>query len=263
MAPSAAASAAARTSGKYRGALVFLHGLGDTPAGWSDLERSLPRYSPRLSEIKYVFPPAPTIPISINGGSRMPGWFDLYDWPIDVGSQDDPDGLYRGIEQIQRVVASLVEEDGIPPSKIVIGGFSQGGAVALLTCYHPKNTMYPFAGCIGLSAWLTLPDEVTKSQPTSEGGGGGGSSSSSSSSSVDVTQIPLFWGHGTYDDKVLFPQQDFGIRKLQDELGVRNIQGEEYPVGHSSHPKEMQHMAAFLENVLFPNDGDDNSKDDL
>ena len=239
----ASAAAASRGASKYRGALIFLHGLGDTPAGWSDLERSLPQYSSRLSQIKYVFPPAPTIPITINGGMTMPGWFDLYDWPIDVGSKDDPAGLYKGIEQIQKEVNKLIEEDNIPPSQIVIGGFSQGGAVALLSCYHPKNNIQ-FAGCIGLSAWLTLPDEVTMSNPNKD----------------IVTKIPLFWGHGTYDDKVLFPQQDFGIRKLTDELGVTNIIDEEYPVGHSAHPNEMQQMASFLDKCIFGTNQEDSKE---
>jgi hypothetical protein len=55
----------------YPGALIFLHGLGDTPAGWRSLERTLPRHLPRLSQIKYVFPAAPRIPIGINGDMEM------------------------------------------------------------------------------------------------------------------------------------------------------------------------------------------------
>lgn len=55
-----------------RGALVFLHGLGDSPAGWSDLRRMLPGHRPRLSQLKYVFPAAPIIPIGINGDVEMP-----------------------------------------------------------------------------------------------------------------------------------------------------------------------------------------------
>lgn len=108
-----------------KGALIFLHGLGDTPAGWSDLKRSLPTYHSRLSGIEYVFPAAPTIPITINGGVTMPGWFDLYDWPIAVGSKDDKKGLMSAVQVVEDHVEKL-EKDGIPRSKIVVGGFSQG-----------------------------------------------------------------------------------------------------------------------------------------
>lgn len=81
-----ATSGQATCSGK---ALIFLHGLGDTPAGWSSLERQLPSLIGNLEGAKYVFPAAPTIPISINGGAEMPGWFDVLDWPIGITARDD------------------------------------------------------------------------------------------------------------------------------------------------------------------------------
>jgi lysophospholipase II len=67
------AAAMSSSASSKRGALIFLHGLGDSPAGWSQLQWSLPQMKPRLKEIKFVFPAAPTIPISINGGMEMPG----------------------------------------------------------------------------------------------------------------------------------------------------------------------------------------------
>jgi len=246
---SAAASAVVTPSSKYRGALIFLHGLGDSPSGWSNLEHSLCKIKPRLdpTQIKYVFPPAPTQSLTINGGARMPGWFDLYDWPIGVGSKDDRLGLMKSIQQIQKEVKKLNDEDNIPSNKIVIGGFSQGGAVALLTCYHKEEdqdqVQQKYAGCVGLSAWLTLPKEVVDS-----------SSSSSSSSSNDVrTEIPLFWGHGTYDDKVLFEQQQFGVEKLTNEFGLpyNLITSTQYPMGHESCQKETNDLAEFLDSVFF------------
>ena len=77
------ASAAASTcsaADKMKAGVIFLHGLGDTPAGWSDLKHQLARFDARLKspEIEWTFPAAPTIPITINGGATMPGWFDLY-----------------------------------------------------------------------------------------------------------------------------------------------------------------------------------------
>lgn len=221
-----AAAAMSNAAQTKKGALIFLHGLGDSPAGWSSLEQTLPSMRPRLQDIAYVFPPAPTIPISINGGMTMPGWFDLYDWPIDVGSQDDPKGLQRSVDSIKQAIQKL-NADGIPSSKIVVGGFSQGGAVALLTCVQEKEDA--FAGCAALSAWLTLPDQLDISEK--------------------AKVSPLFWGHGRMDDKVLFEQQAFGVKRLKEE-GVK-VTDKAYPMGHSSHPQEMEDLAAFVEQCLF------------
>jgi lysophospholipase-2 len=185
-------SAMASSTSK-KGALIFLHGLGDSPAGWSDLQRSLPELQPRLANLEYVFPAAPDIPISINGGMRMPGWFDLYDWPIEVGSQDDPEGLAAGVKTVEQHIKAL-NEKGIPNDKIVVGGFSQGGAIALLTAYQ---STVRYAGCVGLSAWLTMPDQLKVAD--------------------GAKKTPLYWGHGTYDDKVMFSQQAFGVGKLREQ----------------------------------------------
>ena len=238
---SSSSSTPAKQGSKYDGAVIFLHGLGDTPAGWSDtISYMLPQMKPRLKNVKYVFPPAPIIPITINGGMTMPGWFDLYDWPIDVGCQDDKVGLLKGVEQIDEEVTKLVEEDNIPTSKIVVGGFSQGGAVALLAAYYTEaKYKNQYAGCVGLSAWLTLSNEfVVDDEKTT------------------TTTTPLFWGHGRFDDKVLFQQQKFGVSKLK-SIGITDILDEQYDMGHSSDPDELLAMAEFIDNCLFnKKDGD-------
>lgn len=221
-------------------ALVFLHGLGDTPAGWSEIEHVLPQLKPRLANLKYVFPAAPTIPISINGNMEMPGWFDLYDWPIAVGSRDDRDGLMQGVARIDDIVRTLKTEDGIEKDRVVVGGFSQGGAVALVSAYHEKSSGgndddddddKRYAGCACLSGWLTLKDEIKASSKT-----------------------PLFWGHGRYDDKVLPEQQPFGIDVLK-PMGVQ-VEASQYDMGHQSHPEEMVAFAEFLDKVLFEETSD-------
>ena len=222
-------AAMSTSSSSSKGALIFLHGLGDSPSGWSHLQFMLPSMKPRLKEITYVFPPAPTIGITINGGMEMPGWFDLYDWPIGVGSKDDKEGLLRAVAQIEAAVEKLQSEKGIPPSKIVVGGFSQGGAIALLTAYRRKEGQEAFAGCAGLSAWLTLPEELKVSET--------------------AKKTPLFWGHGKFDDKVLFPQQAFGVEKLKSQ-GV-DVIDKSYNMGHSSDPNEMEYLAEFVDKALF------------
>lgn len=221
-------------------ALIFLHGLGDSPAGWSSLEHMLPTLQPNLSKLQYVFPPAPDIPISINGNMVMPGWFDLYDWPIAVGSKDDKEGMLKAVDQIENVVMKLIEESSgtLDRDRIVVGGFSQGGAIALLSVYHKAHfscSAKPFAGCAALSGWVTLKDEIEENLQSS------GSTSG---------QTPLFWGHGEYDDKVLFEQQKHGVEFLK-KNGVA-VEDQHYPMGHQSHPQEMQAFADFLNSVLFP-----------
>jgi predicted esterase len=223
--------AAALNSTCKTGALIFLHGLGDTPAGWSSLEQMLPSIKPRLENVKYVFPPAPTIPITINGGAEMPGWFDVLDWPIGLSARDDKAGTLASVQQVKEEITRL-ESEGISRNRIVVGGFSQGGAIALLTAYRSGDGEPPLAGCASLSGWLTLSDELHVSQ--------------------DAKQTPLFWGHGKFDDKVLFEQQGHGVKMLQAE-GV-SVQAESYPVGHSSHPDEIDAFATFLDNLLYGDD---------
>ena len=215
------------------GALIFLHGLGDTPVGWSSLEQMLPSIKPRLANVKYVFPPAPIIPISINGGATMPGWFDVLDWPIGLSARDDKEGMLAAVAQITELVKRL-EKEGFARNQIVVGGFSQGGAIALLTSFYSNehDVQLPLAGCASLSGWLTLRDEVVPSETSK--------------------QIPVFWGHGKFDDKVLPELQDHGVQILKDH-GIQ-VEALSYPVGHSSHPDEIDAFATFLDNVLYGSD---------
>ncbi len=162
----------------------------------------------------------------------MPGWFDVLDWPIGLSARDDKDGSLASVEQIWEEITRL-ETDGISRNRIVVGGFSQGGAIALLTAYRNSDDQPPLAGCASLSGWLTLRDELHISE--------------------NAKQTPLFWGHGKFDDKVLFEQQGHGVKILQNE-GV-SIQADSYPVGHSSHPDEIDAFATFLDNVLYGEEG--------
>lgn len=162
-----------------------------------------------------------------------------------MGAKDDVEGKLKAVAQIETEIQKLVENEGIPRNRIVVGGFSQGGAIALLTAYSnagEKNGSPPppLAACVSLSGWLTMTDTLNIPPPN--------------------LQVPLFWGHGQYDDKVEFPQQAFGVQTLT-EKGVTTIEAHAYPMGHSSHPQEMTALAAFLDRVLFDNDNDSNGDD--
>lgn len=140
----------------------------------------------------------------------MPGWFDILDWPIGIKARDDREGKIEAAKQIEKVVEKLEKDMGIPPSRIVVGGFSQGGAVALIAAYHRRtHGKAPFAGCVSLSGWLTLKDELAVTDEVKEA-------------------TPLYWGHGQWDDKVLFEQQAHGVEKLRG-LGV-DVTDESFPM---------------------------------
>jgi len=226
------ASAAASTcsaANKMKAGVVFMHGLGDTPAGWSDLKQQLARFDARLKspEIEWTFPAAPIIPLTINDGATMPGWFDLFDWPIGPDAKDDRARVLEGVEAVRKQIAKL-EASGVPPERIVVGGFSQGGAVALNAAYrHDKK----LGACVALSGWLTLKEDFA---------GDLGPAAST----------PLFWGHGVQDDKVLFPLQKIGVGLLT-QRGVK-VDASQYPMGHGAHPDEMAKLAKFVGDILFP-----------
>ena len=187
------------------------------------------RFDARLKspEIEWTFPAAPIIPLTINDGATMPGWFDLFDWPIGPDAKDDRARVLEGVEAVRKQIAKL-EASGVPPERIVVGGFSQGGAVALNAAYrHDKK----LGACVALSGWLTLKEDFA---------GDLGPAAST----------PLFWGHGVQDDKVLFPLQKIGVGLLT-QRGVK-VDASQYPMGHGAHPDEMAKLAKFVGDILFP-----------
>jgi lysophospholipase-2 len=157
---------------------------------------------------------------------QMPGWFDIYDWPIGVKARDDREGKLAAMAQIEKVVEKL-ESEGVDKSRIVVGGFSQGGAIAILSAYRSNER--PYAGCVALSGWLTLKDDWEVSEA--------------------VKSTPMYWGHGKYDDKVLFEQQEHGVELLRHK-GI-TVTAKDYPVGHQADEEELRDFATFLDDLLF------------
>lgn len=223
------------SSGDDRGAIIFLHGMGDTANGWSSLDNMLPSISPRLStdKIEYFFPQAPIKGITLNGGELVPAWFDLYDFPIDATTRDDVIGQLNAVCMLEETVKSVELERGIPASRIVVGGFAQGGAVAMLASYFRKERrLQPFAGCVCLSGWLPNSWCFPVNKYVAE-------------------MTPLLWAHGAYDGKVLYQQQALGVQRLMNE-GI-DVTAKTYPCGHESYNlQEVKDMAEFVDNVLFP-----------
>uniref|UniRef100_A0A183DX02 palmitoyl-protein hydrolase n=1 Tax=Gongylonema pulchrum TaxID=637853 RepID=A0A183DX02_9BILA len=129
---------------KHTATIIFLHGLGDTGYGWSPVFQSEIRHD----HIKYICPHAPVRPVALNCGMEMPAWFNLFGITPDAEEDDE------GIAESTMIVHSIIEAEirsGIPAERVMLGGFSMGGALAL---YAGITYDKPLAGIIALSSFL-------------------------------------------------------------------------------------------------------------
>ena len=205
-----------------RAIIVWLHGLGDSGAGWAHLKREL-----GLKNVHYVLPDAPDAPVSCNGGMEMPSWMDLVKIPVEPADKDDVPGLSQSKATVHKVIDDAIAS-GTPSDQIVVGGFSQGGAMALLSGYtYPK----PLAGVVSFSGWATLRDDLQTY--VSEGAN---------------AKTPAFIGHGTAD-QVVTPECGGDASQRLNQAGVP-VTYNTYPMQHGSHPAEMAALRTWLVEVL-------------
>ena len=135
---------------KHSATMIFLHGLGDTGHGWAEAFNEI-----RPDYLKIVCPNAPSMPVTLNRGMVMPAWYDL--WQVSKDSASDPlrpiKENMQDVEKSTKVLVDLIESEANKlsnggRSRIMIGGFSQGGAIALNTILTTKEKL---AGCVALS----------------------------------------------------------------------------------------------------------------
>jgi len=199
--------------------IIFLHGLGDTGHGWAQTLGAL-----KPSYAKLICPTAPTIPVTLNAGLRMPSWFDLKS--LDPSGAEDEDGIKKAADIIRKIIQDEVNS-GIPSERIVIGGFSMGGALAMYTGLSAPPTL---GGIIGLSCWLPL-------HKTFPYGG------------AALQRPPVFQCHGEADPLVHY---SFGLLTstlLKSQIPKYTFKS--YPnLGHSSSEQELDDVKSFLKEVL-------------
>ena len=208
----------------------ILHGLGDSGHGWSDVAKIL---STSLPSTKFILPHAPNKRVTLNGGFSMPAWYDIYGLSAD--SPQDETGILQSVQQIQELVAEE-EKKGISRDKIVIGGFSQGGAIALtagLFKSSPEQTN--FAGIMGLSTYLPIKNHFD----------------SLKSSSKLASETPIYMCHGTADQVISYKWAEHSFKYLNQNLGCQNIEFEPLPrLEHSINQKAIESITLFLKRVL-------------
>jgi S-(hydroxymethyl)glutathione dehydrogenase/alcohol dehydrogenase len=217
---------AAHRAAHRKGAIIFLHGLGDKPESWqSSVEWLAGKINSRT--IKAICPAAPVLPITKNDGERMPAWFDaLAPWPKATDAQDDVAGIMLSVKQIHALIDKLVSE-GVPAERIIVGGFSQGAATSTLAVYsYPKR----LGGCLNLSGWVV------------DRKGFGALFNAANA------KTPIFWGHGSSDEIIPIENQVAGVAALE-EQGVR-VTAKQYAIGHDSNEAEFDHILEFVTAVF-------------
>jgi len=135
-----------KASRAHTATLIFLHGLGDTGMGWAGALNSIkPDY------LKVICPTAPMLPVTLNGGASMPAWYDILSLDEKDTNREDMEGVSWSVDLLHELVRGE-EKHGLGPDRVIVGGFSQGGAVALRAALtFPDSNL---AGCIALSCYL-------------------------------------------------------------------------------------------------------------
>lgn len=205
-------------------AVIWLHGLG---ASGHDFEPIVPelRLPPALP-VRFVFPHAPTRPVTLNGGMLMPAWFDIRELSLERGL--DLEGLDEAAAQTRALIEREVAR-GVAPEHIVLAGFSQGGAVALhVGLRHPQR----LAGIMALSTFNATAGTLPEQASTANRG------------------LPVFMAHGT-EDPMLAVEPARAAGQTLAQLGYA-CQWREYPMGHMVCREEIDDISRWLVEVFDP-----------
>jgi phospholipase/carboxylesterase len=202
--------------------VIWLHGLGADGYDFVDIVPSLSL--PKDHKIRFVFPHAPQQPVTINNGIVMPAWFDIL--AIDRYAPEDE----KGIQQSHQALIQLIEHQiglGIPASRIIMAGFSQGGALAAYTALRYEKTL---AGLAMLSSYLALAQKLPQERQ------------------VAHQSMPILVAHGTMDNVVPFSMGELSLSHLQ-ALGYHPTWCT-YAMAHCVCAQEMQDMGRWIQDCL-------------
>jgi phospholipase/carboxylesterase len=202
--------------------LIVLHGLGDSGHGFAPVAEELDLSA--LGPVRFVLPHAPEQPVTVNGGYVMRAWYDILG--TDLARVEDEPGLRKSATQIEALIARE-NARGVPSSRIVLMGFSQGCAMTLLTGLRHRERL---AGLAGLSGYLPLA--ATTAAERSEAN----------------RDVPLFLAHGTQDPVVPYPS-GVASRDALAALGYA-IEWHAYPMPHSVCAQEIADLNRWLLRVL-------------
>ena len=212
-----------QTASEPDASIVWLHGLG---ADGHDFVPMVPELDlPREARIRFVFPHAPVRSVTINQGARMRAWYDITG--INLRRDQDQAGILQSQAQVEALLQREMER-GVAPERIILAGFSQGGAMALQTGLRFSQSL---AGMIALSCYLLNADQLD------------GQAHSANNTT------PIFFGHGRNDPVVPMALGRAAHDAL--ETGDRQLQWHSYPVAHGVIPAEIRDISRFIQDRLL------------
>jgi phospholipase/carboxylesterase len=202
--------------------VIVLHGLGADGNDFVPFVQELDLTA--VGPVRYVFPHAPTMPVTINGGYVMRAWYDILG--ADMARREDEAGLRRSMAEITALI-DAERASGIAASRIVLAGFSQGAAMTLLT-----GLRYPerLAGLVGMSGYLPLAGRLTPERSTAN------------------DDVPVFLAHGRGDPVVPYAA-GVATRDALRSMGYP-VEWHEYPMQHSVCMEEVADLNRWLLRVL-------------
>ncbi|MDH3354038.1 MAG: alpha/beta hydrolase [Chromatiales bacterium] len=197
--------------------IIWLHGLG---ADGHDFEPLVPQLAHKRHSIRFIFPHAPQRAVTINNGMVMPAWYDITKTDLSQG-EDAP-----GIQASEQLIIEWIEHEidaGITPERIILAGFSQGGAVVLQTgLRYPKK----LGGIIALSTYLPLADSLEHENSHAD------------------NNLPIFMAHGQYDQVIPINGGERSATKIK-ATGYR-VDWHDYPMEHSVSNQEIDDIARWI-----------------
>ena len=204
-------------------AVIWMHGLGDDGSGWSQVVPALGL--PKELAIRFLFPHAPVMPVTINNGMRMRAWYDIRQ--ANLTERADLDGVRRSRAHVDALLAREATR-GIAPGRTLLAGFSQGGAIAL---YAGLRFGHRLAGIVALSTYLIAPDRAANE-----------------ASSANRT-VPIFMAHGTHDPMIALAWAEHSRDTLVD--GGWPVEWHVYPIEHGAMIDEIAAVGMFVDKVLM------------
>ncbi|KAL7581424.1 hypothetical protein ACA910_022006 [Epithemia clementina (nom. ined.)] len=208
--------------------VVISHGLGDTAEGFADAAEMMAK---ELPYAKFILPTAPTKPVTMNMGMAMPSWYDIVG--LDERSNEKCEGIEDSRQTLVQILEAEHENTGLAYNRMVLAGFSQGGALSLYTGMQLKRSEQKLAGLVIMSGYLPAASRF-KITPGLE-------------------TTPILHCHGTQDMLVAASLAEKSKAAVE-QKGATDYQYKKYPIAHTVSIDELRDVVNFLKEKLPPDD---------